>query len=98
MELTEKQRFWKAHIESAEEFEGTQADYARQHQLDIKKFYFFKASLRDKGALSVVDATGFSRVSIPSSSVQPGVQVMLPNGVRLSLPDAPGLLERLARL
>jgi hypothetical protein len=100
MELTEKQRFWKAHIEAAQSFEGTQADYARLHDLDLRKFYFFKASLRDKGALG--ESSAFVKVTATSARVpaRQDAQVLLPNGVRLALPDitAPGVLERLARL
>ena len=100
MELTQKQRFWKAHIEAAQGFEGTQAEYARLHDLDLKKFYFFKASLRNKGLLG--EGSAFLQVTTSSTRVQlrHDAQVLLPNGVRLSLPDvtAPGLLERLARL
>ncbi len=96
MELTEKQQFWKTHIDAAAEFEGNQADYARLHNLDIKQLYFFKATLRKKGLVAAKDE--FVRVTPPSPSMRSEVQVMLPNGVRLSLLDAPGVLERLARL
>lgn len=98
MDLTETQRFWKAHLDALEEFDGSAAEYARLHDLSVKKLYVYKSSLRAKAVASTT--TSFVQVSTQSVSSQAGVLVMLPNGVRLSLPDviAPGLLERLARL
>jgi len=97
MELTQKQAYWKAHIESADEFAGSLVDYARLHDLEVKQLYVYKTSLREKAALA--ESSGFVQVTTRQSViVNSGIQVALPNGVRLSLPDAPGLLERLARL
>jgi len=99
MELTRKQAYWKAHIEAADEFAGSLVDYARLHDLEVKQLYVYKTSLREKAALA--ESVGFVQVTTSQSmSMNTGIQVMLPNGVRLSLPDVntPGLLERLARL
>lgn len=101
MELTQKQLFWKEHLEAAERFDGPLIDYARLHKLDAKKLYTFKGVLRDKAAV----VSGFVKV-LPASNVvqahrdERSVAVMLPNGVKLSVPsiDQPGLLERLAQL
>jgi len=101
MELTQKQLFWKEHLKAAEQFDGPLIDYARLHKLDAKKLYAFKGVLRDKAVV----ASGFVKVSPASHVVQvhkdeQSVAVMLPNGVKLSVPsiDQPGLLERLAQL
>jgi len=95
--LTQKQAFWQAHIEAAEGFSGSLADYARLHDLEVKQLYVYKTSLREKAVLA--ESTGFVQVTTRQSvMMSTGIQVTLPNGVRLSLPDAPGLLERLARL
>ena len=101
MELTQKQAYWKAHIEAADDFDGSLADYARLHDLEVKQLYVYKTSLREKAALA--ESTGFVQVTTRSRqtmTMNTGMNVTLPNGVRLSLPDvnAPGLLERLARL
>ena len=102
MELTEKQQFWKSHLEAAEVFDGSLVDYARTHDLEVKKLYVYKTALREREALTPRSNAGFVRVSTQSTTTQvgSGVGVMLPNGVRLSLPslNEPGLLERLARL
>jgi hypothetical protein len=102
MELTQKQLFWQGHLAAAEQFDGPLADYAKLHKLDAKKLYVFKGVLRDK----TVVPSSFVKVSPQPSGVvqvrrdEPSVAVMLPNGVKLSLPsiDQPGLLERLAKL
>lgn len=99
MELTRKQQYWKAHLDALETFEGSAADYARLHDLEVKKLYVYKTAIRER-----LEAQGehgaFVRVTTSSATMHTGVKVALPNGVRLSLPDlnAPGLLERLARL
>lgn len=97
-DLTEKQRYWKSHLDALEMFEGSAAEYARLHDVSVKKLYVYKTQIR-RFAESSEMTTGFLKVTT-SSNVSSPVTVSLPNGVRLSLPDvnAPGFLERLARL
>lgn len=99
MELTKKQTLWKTHVDALAKFDGSGAEYARQHGLDVKRLYFFKAQLR-KQVGSVENTARFVPVTGAAVNTHRGVMVALPNGVRLALPDldAPGLLERLARL
>ena len=98
-ELTKKQAFWKEHIDALTAFDGRAAEYARQHDLDVKRLYFFKAQLRRRAG-SAVSTARFVPVTGLAMNGHHGVVVALPNGVRLALAnlDAPGLLERLARL
>ena len=99
MELTKTQKLWKSHLDALERFDGSTAEYARLHNLDVKKLYIYKSAIRER--LATASARGaFVRVTSTSTTMQTGVTVVLPNGVRLSLPDIrePGLLERLARL
>lgn len=101
MTPTKQQLFWKSHLEALEGFEGTAAEYARLHDLEVKKLYVYKSWWRDHGSEVERTGGGFVRVTATTQAQYgPGVQVMLPNGVRLALADvhAPGLLERLARL
>ena len=102
MTPTKKQLFWKSHIEALEAFDGSAAEYARLHDLEAKKLYVYKSWWRDHGNEVEQAESGFVRMTTPTTQAQyrAGVQVMLPNGVRLALADvsAPGLLERLARL
>lgn len=95
MELTKKQAYWKSHIEAAESYEGSLVDYAREHDLEVKKLYVYKTALREREL--VTTNTGFVRVAQAAAM---GVSVTLPNGVKLTLAnvDQPGLLERLASL
>ena len=97
--LTEKQRFWKEHLEAAESFDGTLADYARAHDLSAKKLYGYKTRIRQREA-AVETSSGFVKVVSQAVASLSPVTVTLPNGVRLTLSDidAPGLLERLAEL
>ena len=101
MELTPKQEYWKTHIDALEKFDGNAVDYARLHDLDAKKLYVFKIALRKKAESE--DGSGFVQVKKPQTptvGMPADVSIVLPNGVRLSLPtiDQPGLLERLSRL
>ena len=99
MELTKKQQFWKQHLDELESFDGSAADYARLHGLEVKKLYVYKTAIRERLAMQAT--SGFVRVTTSTTaSISSGVTVWLRNGVRLSLPDLdqPGLLERLARL
>ncbi len=100
MELTKKQQFWKAHLDALDSFEGSAAEYARLHGLEVKKLYVYKTAIRER--LATLEGSGsFVRVTTSSTaSISSGITVWLRNGVRLSLPnlDQPGLLERLARL
>ena len=102
MELTKKQQFWKAHLDALEVFEGSAADYARLHALEVKKLYVYKTAIRERLATQEATQSSFVRVttSTQSAMVTTSVTVWLPNGVRLSLSsrEQPGLLERLARL
>ena len=99
MELTKKQQYWKAHLDALERFEGTAADYARLHDLEVKKLYVYKTAIRERLEAQGEHGT-FVRVTTSSATMHTGVTIALPNGVRLSLPDqnTPGLLERLAQL
>ena len=100
MELTKKQRYWKAHLDALEGFEGSAADYARQHDLEVKKLYVYKTAIRERLEAQAVTTGGFVRVTTTTAaSMSSGVTVSLPNGVRMTLPElAPSLLERLAAL
>ena len=101
MVLTQKQEYWKTHIDALDSFDGSAVDYARLHNLDAKKLYVFKTALRKKAELA--NGSGFVQVKKTQTltlGLPAGVSVIFPNGVRLSLPnvDQPGILERLARL
>ncbi len=97
--LTEKQAYWKAHLEAAESYEGSLADYARAHDLSTKKLYGYKTRI-PKHEAAAETSPGFVKVMSQAVASLSPVTVTLPNGVRLTVSDidAPGLLERLAGL
>ena len=84
MKLTEKQAYWKRHIEAAQSFNGTLADYARAHDVSRKKLYVYKTQLRKLEEVSQV-STGFVKVTSPAAKIS--VTVSLLNSVRLTLPS-----------
>ena len=97
--LTEKQAYWKTHLKAAQSFDGSLADYARAHDLQVKKLYVYKTQLGKLKQARVVSAD-FVKVTTPTEKASSPVTVSLPNGVRLTLPslEVPGLLTQLARL
>ena len=99
--LTKKQRFWKEHLDASESYEGSTADYAREHDLDPKKLYVFKSAIAKKER--AIGSAAFTQVKIASAMPATdfgAITITLPNRVVLTVSDlqAPGLLERLARL
>ena len=64
--LTEKQAYWKKHLEAAKSYDGTLADYARAHSVSRKKLYVYKTQLRKLEETSVVPA-GFVHVQLFSA-------------------------------
>ena len=83
--ITERQQHWLDHIQAAEAFDGSIADYARSAGLKPKELYSWKGILARRGLLSVPAAGeaggGFVRVIAPSRPL--GMSLVLPNGVRL---------------
>ena len=102
MELTKKQRYWQAHLDALEVFEGTAAAYARLHDLNPKKLYVYKTKLRGSQASSTPSASSFVEVQATTmrSPASSDVMVALPNGVRLLIPHPvlPDVLGHLAGL
>jgi hypothetical protein len=83
--ITERQRYWLDHIQAAEAFVGSIADYARSKGLKPKELYSWKGILVRRGLLNVPAADensgGFVRVVAPARPL--GMSLVLPNGVRL---------------
>jgi len=50
-ELTEKQRYWQTHLETAANIEGLPNDYAKLHDINAKKLYVFKGVLQKRQGL-----------------------------------------------
>ena len=83
--LTEKQKYWLSHIHACERADIPMADYARQHQLDKKRFYNWKWLLANRGLLAAdVSSVTFTQVKLEKASHSPdGVILQFPNGCRM---------------
>ena len=83
--ITERQQFWLDHIQAADTFDGSIADYARSEGLKPKELYSWKGILARRGLLSdaVADdnSGGFVRLLAPTRAL--GMSLVLRNGVRL---------------
>ena len=81
--ITERQQHWLDHIQAAETFDGSIADYARSEGLKPKELYQWKTLLSKRGLLNDAAAaatdTGFVRVIAPARPL--GMSLVLPNGV-----------------
>ena len=67
--ITERQQYWLDHIQGAEAFNGSIADYARSEGLKPKELYSWKDILARRGLLGDVAAEndgGFVRVITPA--------------------------------
>jgi transposase-like protein len=72
--ITERQQFWLDHIQSAEAFDGSVADYARAHELTPQELYQWKTILTRRGLLS-----GRKRVSDFVGADTPTTQFIRPS-------------------
>lgn len=82
--ITERQQFWLDHIQAADAFDGSIADYARSEGLKPKELYSWKGILARRGLLDNCpdeNSGGFVRVIAPARPL--GMSLVLPNGVRL---------------
>ncbi len=90
--ITERQQYWLEHVQAAEAFDGTLAEYARSAGLKPQTLYSWRAVLRSRGLLEPQASerpSGFVQVlgrgSTPSAAAPPSaVSLLLPNGVRLA--------------
>jgi len=99
--LSQKQQFWKEHIEHAQTENISLSAYAKQHDLSLTSLYAFKRTLLKKGALHPAEHA-FTKLSVsPSSNVvnDPQILARFPNGVVLEIINVtPSLLSSLMAL
>jgi transposase-like protein len=96
--LTEKQHFWQQHVLQTRSYNGSLADYAKQHQLKANTLYYwvniFKRTAQPKQA--AVGPVSFSAVRMPSPTPASYYQLHLPSRLTLqcaALPDPQWLAE-----
>ncbi|MCG7883720.1 MAG: hypothetical protein AB2669_07240 [Candidatus Thiodiazotropha endolucinida] len=64
--LTPKQQYWHQHLQQADGFEGTLADYARSQGLKAQTLYQWRSVLRNREMTQVSTQTVFTEVSQPA--------------------------------
>ena len=96
--LTTKQQYWSTHLQKAEAFDGSFADYARAQGLPEQALYRWRHQLKQLGVNQVESKTVFTQVV--SSAVHSGPSLTLEtNEVQLRfarLPDPHWLAQLLA--
>lgn len=97
-ELTESQRFWLKHYQACRTSGKVMADYAREHGLAVKSFYYWRKRLMQLGAIapeSPSTSPVFHKVQIKPVQVGNSVHchIRFPNGVECEMSglDAQGL-------
>lgn len=93
IELTERQRYWLAHIRRGREQRMSMAAYAREHGLNGTALYYWKKRLLELGVLSErVSAADFAAVRIQAGD---GVccRIRFPNGAVVELGASMGGME-----
>ena len=78
--LTEKQRYWLEHIETAEREGLTPRAYAERHGLRTSQLYYWRSTLRKRGVFGTMDEPA-EFVPVRVRNAQAEVRVHLPNGV-----------------
>jgi len=78
--LTEKQRYWLEHIETAEREGVSPRAYAERHGLRASQLYYWRSRLRKRGVLAGAEAP-VELVPVRVRDTQAEVRVHLPNGV-----------------
>ena len=76
--LTEKQRYWLEHIETAEREGLSPRAYAERHGLRASQLYYWRSRLRKLGVLAQAPV---ELVPVRVRDTQAEVRVHLPNGV-----------------
>jgi len=101
-ELTEVQRFWLTHYQACQMASQSLAEYAREHGLAVKSFYYWKRRLRQLKAIEPESQRQspqptFHSVRVRRAQVvEAACRLHFPNGMSCELIDIdePGL-ERL---
>lgn len=84
-----KSEFWKPHIAGWRDSGQSQAAYCRQHGLDLKRFGYWRRTLAPTDEASSLPALVPIVVS-GAPSADERVEVRLPNGLQVWLPNGMG--------
>jgi len=95
--LTQKQQYWSAKLAEAEQAGQSLAEYARLHNVPVKKLYQWRSTLKSTVTASVTEQTRFTRVVSTTDMSSPNMMIHIP-GARIqfsSLPDPQRVSELL---
>ncbi len=87
--LTEQQSFWLEHVQTCQSSKKCMAEYARDHGLKVKSFYYWKKRLVRLGAI-VPDTQSkppvFHKVRVqPTPVLKTACRIRFPNGIECEL-------------
>lgn len=88
-ELTERQRYWLAHLRACEAAGVTAVAYAKEHELSLVSLYQRRREFRKRGLLPAPShkAPSFAKVRVGSESQrEANLQIRFPNGVCVEWP------------
>ncbi|MCX2803400.1 IS66 family insertion sequence element accessory protein TnpA [Microbulbifer thermotolerans] len=91
--ITKKQKYWLDHYQAAKSSGKSLAAYAREHQLDAKRFHNWVYLLRKRGLIPGSESTKSSGRFVPVKPIGAAVtpapspaEIVLPNGICLRVP------------
>ena len=91
-QLSERQRFWRDHVEACGASGRTMKDYAEEHGLALRQFYTWKSKLARMGGLSSRAGSSGAWVPVHVTEIGGGepaagfCQIRLPNGIGVEWP------------
>jgi hypothetical protein len=86
--LTERQQYWLNHIRACEASGKSIADYAVDHDINVKTMYAGKKMLVTKGILPRTRSNRFQRAQLSSLAANQDWRIHLPNGVSVAFSGA----------
>jgi hypothetical protein len=82
--LTQRQRFWLAHIQACKDSGKTMAEYAAEQGFTARAMYSGKKELVKKGVLPATRSPRFQRVQVLEAPRSSQWRIALPNGVSVA--------------
>jgi hypothetical protein len=82
--LTERQRYWLAHIQACKDSGKTIAEYAAEQGFTARAMYTGKKVLVKKGVLPGTHSARFQRVQVLEAALSSQWRIGLPNGVSVA--------------
>jgi hypothetical protein len=82
--LTERQRYWLAHIQACKDSGKTIAEYAAEQGFTARAMYTGKKTLVKKGVLPAARPARFQRVQVMEATLSSQWRIQLPNGVSVA--------------